>query len=71
MLCLGFQLVLEGFELRRLAGLPGQRLGQEPVGEPGVPGEQRPVQVRPERPPAAAAFVPALAVVPEARDDAA
>ena len=71
LLCLRLQLVLERVEMRRLTGLPGERLRQEPVGEPGVPREQRPVQVRPERAPPAAAFVPALAVVPEARDDAA
>src|SRR5687768_2851418 len=46
-------------------------LRQEPVGEPGVPREERAVEVRPDRTADAAAFESALSVVPEARDDAA
>src|SRR5688572_33349456 len=46
-------------------------LCQEPIGEPRVPREERAVEVRPDRAADAAAFVAALSVVPEARNDAA
>ena len=48
-----------------------ERLREQPVGEPRVAREERAVQVRADRAPDAAALEAALAVVPEARDDAA
>ena len=48
-----------------------QRLHDQPVGEPGIAREERPVEVRPERGAAADALVAALAVVSVPGDDAA
>ena len=68
---LALELVLERLELRRLAaGRVAERLAEQPVREPRVAGEERAVQVRPDRPSDAAALEPALPVVPEPRDDA-
>ena len=41
------------------------RLGEQPVREPGIPRKQRAVQVRPDRALDAAALEAGLAVVPE------
>src|SRR5207244_3447523 len=66
------EVVREPLELGRLGPRTmGDRLREEPVREPGVPWEQRAVQIRSDRASAAAALVPALAVVPETGDDAA
>jgi hypothetical protein len=48
----------------------GERLRQQPVGEPGVARQQRPVQVRPEHASRATALEAALTVVAEAREHA-
>src|SRR3954468_13519975 len=62
--------IVERVEHRRFAaGLMGDRLCKQPVAEPRVAGQQRPVEVRTDRPARAATLVAALAVVPEARDD--
>ena len=64
--------VLERLELGRLlAGRVRQRLCEQPVGEPGIPRQQRAVEVRADRAADAAALEAGLAVVPEAGDDAA
>src|SRR5439155_10128608 len=70
---LGLQLVLEGIEARGFgrASSVCERLGEEPVSEPRVARQERAVEVRAEDAPGSAALAPALAVVPEARDDAA
>ena len=69
---LTFELVGERLELGRVAAGPvGERLGEQPVGEPRVAGQQRAVQVRAEHAAGAAALVAALAVVAEAGEDAA
>src|SRR5262249_9867892 len=47
-----------------------QRLRQEPVCEPRVPWQQRPMQVRADGAPHATPFVAALTVVSKAGDDA-
>src|SRR5581483_12491157 len=66
-----FQRVVERRELRRLAALAmGESLGEQPVREPGLPRQQRPVQICPDCAAEAASLVAALAVVPEAGDDA-
>src|SRR3954470_2326956 len=64
------ELVGERLQYRRLTEAAPERLREDPVGEPRIPGKQRPVQVRPDRPADPAAFVAALAVVAEPRDDA-
>src|SRR5665647_1055908 len=65
------ELVGERLELPRLsAGAVRKRLREQPVGEPRVAREQRPVEIRPDRPSDAGAFEAALAVVSEAREDA-
>src|SRR5436190_11760512 len=69
--CLGLELVRQRLEDRDLSGAVRDRLRQQPVGQPRVPRQQGPMQVGPDRATAAAALVPALAVVAEARDDAA
>ena len=67
----GLELVVERLEDRRLpARAVRRRLREQPVGEPGVAREQRPVQVRADRAADPAALVAALAVVAEARDHA-
>ena len=59
-------------ELRRLAaGRMRERLREQPVGEPRVARQQRPVQVRADRPADAAALEAGVAVVAEPGDDAA
>jgi len=64
------ELVRERSELGRLAaGAMRECLCEEPVGEPGVARQQRPVQIRADRPAEPAAFVAALAVVAEAGHD--
>src|SRR5438445_4544995 len=68
---LGFELVGERLELRHLAVAMRERLRQQPVGEPGIPGEERPVEVRAERTPHAAALPATLAVIAESGHDAA
>src|SRR5262245_57723197 len=68
---LGLELVCQRLQLRRLAGPMSDRLRQEPVGEPRIPRQQRPVEVRPEGAADAAALEPAVTVVPEAGDHAA
>src|SRR5215210_7167584 len=47
----------------------GDRLRQQPVGEPGIAWEQRPVQVRADRAADTAAFPAALAVIAEPGHD--
>src|SRR5262249_26835197 len=47
-----------------------QRLRQEPIREPGVPGQQRPMQVRPDGAPHATPLLAAPTVVSEPGDDA-
>jgi hypothetical protein len=44
---LGFELVGERLELRRLAVAMGEGLREQPVGEPGIPGQERAMKVRP------------------------
>ena len=62
----------ERLELRRLAaGAMRDRLREQPVGEPRVARQQRPVEIRADRAAGAAALEAALAVVAEAGDDAA
>src|SRR5438132_7202439 len=68
---LGLELVVERLELRRLAVAMRERLRQQPVGEPGIPREERPMEVRAERTPQAAALPATLAVIPEPGHDAA
>src|SRR5581483_10210298 len=64
--------VRERLELRRLAAAAmRERLGEEPVREPRVARQERPVEVRPDHPAGATALEAALAVVPEAGEDAA
>ena len=63
---LGRELVGLIVEIRRISfGGVCDRLGEQPVCEPGIPGKQRAVQVRPDRAVDAAAFEAGLAVVPE------
>src|SRR5690348_379850 len=47
-----------------------QCLRQQPVGKPGVPGEERPMQVGPDRASYATPFIAAFAIVSEPGDDA-
>src|SRR5205085_12052133 len=70
---LGLQLVSQPVEARNLrrARAVGERLRQQPVREPRVPRQERAVEVRADDPAGPAALVAALAVVAEARDDAA
>src|SRR5215208_4665465 len=49
----------------------GQRLREEPVGEPRIAGQEGAVEVRADRPPDATALEAAVAVVAEPCDDAA
>src|SRR5665647_865643 len=66
------ELVGQRLELPRLsAGAVRQRLREQPVGQPRVAREQRPVEIRPDRPSDAGAFEAALPVVSEAGEDAA
>ena len=66
------ELVGERLELRRLAAASvRERLREQPVGEPRVARQQRPVEVRADRAAEPAALEAALAVVAEAGDDAA
>ena len=68
---LRLELVVQRLEDRRLAARAvRRRLRQQPIGEPGVAREQRPVQVRADRAADATALVAALAVVPEPGDHA-
>src|SRR5688572_9317440 len=60
---LSLELVRQRLELQPLARLPEQGRREQPVGEPGVAGEERAVEVRPEREADSAALVAALAVV--------
>src|SRR5437868_307779 len=62
---LGFELAGERLERRRLAVTMRERLRQQPIGEPGIPGEERPMEVRAERTPDATALPATLAVVAE------
>src|SRR5205085_8092243 len=70
---LGLQLVSQPVEARNLrrARAVRERLREQPVREPRVARQERAVQVRPHDPAGPAALVAALAVVAEARDDAA
>jgi hypothetical protein len=70
---LGLERIAQRLELRRrgLAGPMRERLRQEPIGQPRVPRQQRPVEVRPDHTPNPAAFEAAIAVVSEAGNDAA
>ena len=66
---LRLELVVQRLEDRRLAARAvRRRLRQQPIGEPGVAREQRPVQVRADRAADSTALVAALAVVPESGD---
>ena len=68
---LGFELVGERVELRRLAVAIREGLCEQPVGEPGIPGQKRAVEVRAQGTPDAATLSAALAVIPEPGHDAA
>ena len=59
-------------QLRRLSTrrVP-QGLGQQPVSQPGIAGEQRTVEIGADRAPDPDAFIPGLTVVSEPGDDAA
>src|SRR5262249_34184150 len=68
---LRLELVGQRLERHRFAtGAVRERLRKKPIGEPPVPRPQRPVEIRAEQAPGAAALVAALAVVPEAGEDA-
>src|SRR4029453_2434624 len=67
---LGLEAVVNRWKiLRRSARSMRQRLSEQPGGEPRVPGEERSVQIRPDRAADATALVPAFAVVPEPGED--
>src|SRR6266550_3667116 len=68
---LGFEIIREGCELRRLAVTMHERLCEQPIGQPGVPRQEGAVEIRPDRRPDAAALPAALAVVAEPGNDAA
>src|SRR5881409_482428 len=70
-MCLELEVVGQRVESRWLAAPPGDGLSQQPVRKPRIAGQKRPVQVRAAGSAGAAAFVSALAVVAEPRDDAA
>src|SRR5262249_17252224 len=68
---LPFELVGERLQVRRLAAeAVRERLGEQPVRQARVAGEERAVEVGPDHATDPAALVAALAVVPEAGDDA-
>src|SRR5438105_13051949 len=69
--CFRLETVRQRVERRRFAQTAGQRLREQPVRKPRVPGEQRAVEIRPDRPADATPLVAALAVVPESGDHAA
>ena len=67
-----FELVGKRLELRRLAGAQpvGERLREQPVGEPRVTRQKRPVEIRADHAADTAALEAALAVVAEAGEHA-
>src|SRR5688572_10473942 len=65
------EVVGQGFERGRLPEAVAQGLREQPVGEPRVPRQQRPVEVRPDGAAEAAALEAVLAIVAEACYDAA
>src|SRR5437870_1631943 len=66
------ELVAERLELRHVfAAAMRESLREQPVGKPRVAGQQRPMEICPDRPSHSSAFEAALAVVPEAGQDAA
>ena len=66
----GLQFVPERLELRRFAGAVGERLREEPVGEPRVAGEEGAVEVGADHAAGTAALVAAGTVVAEAGEHA-
>ena len=64
------ELIRQRLEQRQIACSMGDRLREQPVGEPRVAGQQRPVEVGADRPAEAAAFVATLSVVAEPGHDA-
>src|SRR6476646_301531 len=64
------ELIRQRLEQRQSACSMGDRLREQPVGEPRVAGPQRPVEVGADRPAEAAAFVATLSVVAEPGHDA-
>jgi len=67
----GLELVGEGLQLRDPAVAMRQRLLEQPVGEPGIPRQERPMEVRPDGAPDPAALPAALAVIAETCHDTA
>src|SRR5262249_56352674 len=66
---LGFERVVQRLELGRLApGAVRQRLGEQPIREPRIAGEERSVEVGADRTVDPAALEPAPAVVGEGGD---
>src|SRR2546425_5655222 len=65
------ELVWQRLEQRQIACSMGDRLGEQPVGEPRVAGQQRSVEVGADRPAEPAALVTTLSVVAEPGHDAA
>ena len=67
------ELVWQRLQLGSLRGAQPvrERLREQPVGEPGISGQKRPVQIRADDAPGTAALEAALAVVAEARENAA
>src|SRR5712692_8495975 len=68
---LGFEVIGERLQRRRLVEAMCERLFEQPVGEPRVPRQERAMQVRPDGTPDATALPAALAVVAEPGHDAA
>jgi hypothetical protein len=67
---LGLEDVAQRLELCGIAAAAvGERLTEEPVGQPRVPRQERPVQVRPDRASDPAALEAALAIIAEPGDD--
>jgi hypothetical protein len=66
-----FQFVLERLQGRDLIDAVAECLREQPVSEPRISREERPVEIRPDGATNAAAFPAALAVVAEAGDNAA
>jgi hypothetical protein len=63
------EIVRQGIERRRFAKAARERLAKEPVGKPGVPGQQGAVEIGPDGPLQAATFEAVLAVVAEPSND--
>ena len=68
---LGFELVGQRLQLGRLAVAMRERLREQPVGEPGIPRQERAMEVRPEGASDAATLPTTLAVIAEPGHDSA